>query len=287
VVGVIELYSRRVRRRDRELLATLQAGCDQIGHYLGRARTQNEVRRRKDELLALVSHELRTPLTSIIGYLSLLDGPQDPAMARALTTINRNARRLGRLVDDLLFAARAEAGAFPLERRPTEVGEVLRGSVESLRQRANEVGVRLEFSGSGPATCDGDPDRLAQAFENLISNAIKFTGEGDWVIAHLDTEDERIVVRVSDSGPGIVPGGTESILEPFVQVPDEHGVVSAGAGLGLAITRAIVEAHDGTITVESDPGVGTTFTISLPALVRSRPAAALRAEGAGHDEADA
>ena len=247
---------------------------------VGRLRAQNEELRRldqlKDDFVASVSHELRTPLTSIRGYLELvLDGDVaelTEEQLRYLTVVDRNAGRLLRVVDDLLFAAQVDAGKVALEPGLTDLDELVREAVEAARPVAAEHDVKLTFDADGPAELVGDRARLAQILDNLIANAIKFTPPGGKVEVRTFLAGDSGVVEVADTGIGISAEDQERLFQRFFRA--EGAILGAidGTGLGLAIVKAIVDAHGGDLAVESIAGRGTTFRIGLP-LERVRVAA--------------
>jgi signal transduction histidine kinase/CHASE3 domain sensor protein len=233
---------------------------------------RREAERMKDEFSALVSHELRTPLTSIIGYLELLrddaerDGDDPAARQRVqfLTVVDRNARRLLRLVGDLLFVAQVEAGKLSLEEGDVDLGEVARESVEAAAPRAGVAGVDLTLEAAEVPLVRGDRDRLGQALDNLVSNAIKFTPEGGRVAVRLAREDDRAVLEVSDTGIGISEADMQQLFQRFFRTQRATSAAIPGVGLGLTIAQAIVHGHEGQISVQSLDGQGTTFRIELP-----------------------
>jgi signal transduction histidine kinase len=233
---------------------------------------RREAERMKDEFTALVSHELRTPLTSIIGYLELLrddaerDGEDPAARQRAqfLAVVDRNARRLLRLVGDLLFVAQVEAGKLSLDERDVDLGAVARESVEAAAPRAADAGVELTLEAAEVPPISGDRDRLGQALDNLVSNAIKFTPEGGRVVVRLLREDDRAVLEVSDTGIGISEADMQQLFQRFFRTQRATSAAIPGFGLGLTIAQAIVHAHEGQISVQSLDGEGTAFRIELP-----------------------
>ncbi len=237
------------------------------------------VSRIKDEFVASVSHELRTPLTSIIGYVDIiLDDSEDlPDEVRGyLVTVQRNARRLHRLVDDLLSTAlQSVTKVLDIER--LLVTEVLERSACEAGKSALDAGLTLDFDPACDGSevwIDGDGERLAQVFDNLFSNAIKYTPKGGHISAGLTCEEGQAVVRVQDSGRGISPAELGEIFSKFFRSNSVLTDAIPGIGLGLAITKSIVDAHGGQITVSSELGVGTTFEVRLPlAEPEAQPAA--------------
>jgi len=235
---------------------------------------RREAERMKDEFSALVSHELRTPLTSIIGYLELLrddadsdgDDPRARQRAQFLAVVDRNAKRLLRLVGDLLFVAQVEAGKLSLDETDVDLGAVARESVEAAAPRARDGGVELTLDEEAAPVVRGDRDRLAQALDNLVSNAIKFTPAGGRVGVRLACEYDRAVLEVTDTGIGISQADLEQLFQRFFRTQRATSAAIPGVGLGLTIAQAIVHGHDGQISVQSSDGEGTTFRIELPLL---------------------
>jgi PAS domain S-box len=224
-----------------------------------------EADRLKDEFVALVSHEVRTPLTSILGYLELLSEQELSADQRTYTDIiDRNSGRLLRLINDLLFIAEIEDGQLMVEHDEIDLGVII---AEALAAAAPAAGTGIvELVGDESATLPimGDAGRLAQLFDNLISNAVKFTPAGGTVEVTSGSEDGRVWVEVQDNGIGIAQADQELLFNKFFRT---HAVTKAsiqGTGLGLAISKAIVEAHGGSIYLESVEGEGTTFRVELP-----------------------
>jgi PAS domain S-box-containing protein len=226
-----------------------------------------ELDRLKDEFIALVSHELRTPLTSIRGYLEFLleDAHELPAdHARFLSVVERNAERLQGLVNDLLFVAQVEAGRLTIQHSEVDFPSLAEEAVEAARVVAASNGIDLELDASPMERLAGDPARLAQLLDNFISNAIKFTPAGGRVAVRVWAEDERAFCAVSDSGIGIPEADQPRLFERFYRASSATERAIPGTGLGLAIAKAIVEAHGGSVRVDSTVGRGTTFTVELP-----------------------
>jgi signal transduction histidine kinase len=219
----------------------------------------------KDALLATVSHELRTPLTSIIGYLDLLgtgDNPLNAEDANYLEIAQRNAVRLQHMVEDLLFLARLDDGAFSLDTKQIDLVEAARDAIASVRPFAETKQMTLELDAPAEAYVRADGKRIGQALDNLISNALKFTPAGGSVRVSIGVHDDLVLVSVADSGCGIPAGECDQLFERFFRSSTTAHL--PGTGLGLAIVKAIVETHGGSITCDSTERDGTTFTFSLP-----------------------
>ncbi len=228
---------------------------------------EREAERAKDEFFALVSHELRTPLTAILGYVELLLGEDEAGHdehGRHLEVVERNARRLLRLVGDLLFAAQVEAGSLLLEPGTVDLPQLVREALAPAQAQARQRGVELTAELAPLAPCVGDRDRIAQVLDNLVSNALKFTPPEGRVTLRLTAENGTARLDVEDSGLGIPPDEIPRLFDRFYRASNATARAVPGAGLGLTIVRAIVEGHDGVVGVESEPGRGTTVTIRLP-----------------------
>jgi signal transduction histidine kinase/ActR/RegA family two-component response regulator len=231
----------------------------------------------KDEFLMTVSHELRTPLTAIYGWSRLLATGQlrDEHKARALATIERNARAQTRLIDDLLDVSRVITGKVRLDIRQVNLVDVVRGAVEAMRPALVAKGIRLETAiDPGEGLIAGDSERLQQVVWNLLSNATKFTAEGGRVQLRLERSGSHIELAVSDTGVGIAPEFLPYVFERFRQQEGGSRRRYGGLGLGLAIVRHLVELHGGSVTAESEgEGRGATFKVTLP-LQAPKPAEA-------------
>jgi len=224
-----------------------------------------EIDRLKDEFVSSISHELRTPLTSIAGYVELLQEEEEsPEKLGHLAIVGRNAERLLALVSDLLFAARLQYGRLELERTPVDLRHLVEQCVDSARPRAQAASVRLELEVEDVPEIMGEPAKLAQLLDNLVSNAIKFTPRDGLVKVRLAWRPEVIRIEVSDTGIGIPDQERERLFERFFRAQSALERQIQGTGLGLYISKAIVDAHDGRIGVDSAPGEGTTFIVELP-----------------------
>jgi signal transduction histidine kinase len=224
-----------------------------------------EADRLKDEFVALISHDLRTPLTSITGYVELaLEDDLTDEVRGFLQVVSRNSERLLALVNDLLFVARLQTGEMSLEATEVELGEIVDDSVRSMQPRATAKGVKLTCDVEHVPTAAVDRGRVLQVLDNLISNALKFTPEGGAVYVSLRHDDGQVVVEVADSGIGIAPVDQRRLFERFFRAENAVERQIPGTGLGLYISRAITEAHDGKLSVRSELGRGSTFRLELP-----------------------
>jgi PAS domain S-box-containing protein len=233
-----------------------------------RARNESlrELDRLKDEFIGLVSHELRTPLASILGYVEMLreEGASGPDVDHFAEVIERNAQRLLRLVGDLQLLSQIQSGKLAMEFRSADLADIAACAVEELRPEAQRKHIDLTLSAAAIPGLSADPTRIAQLLGNLLSNAVKFTPDGGRIEVRLGKEGDQVVLAVTDSGVGIPAADRERIFERFYRTAIARRQAIQGTGLGLTITKAIVEAHHGTITVDGDEGRGSTFTVCLP-----------------------
>ena len=238
-----------------------------------------ELDRLKDEFIAAVSHELRTPLTSIIGYIELLEeeGVGGPNTGRFAEVIGRNADQLLRLVGDLLFLSRIRSGKLALELQGIDLAEIAAEAVAEVRPAVRLKHIDMVLSAAPVPPFAADPGRIGQLLGILLSNAVKFTGDGGRVEVRTAVADGQAVLTVADTGMGIPAADLERIFERFYRTAAATRQVIPGTGLGLAIARAIADAHDGAITAQSTDGQGSTFTVRLPL----RPVPAAQADAAG------
>jgi PAS domain S-box-containing protein len=257
--------------RERELLLA------ELGHQNEQLR---ELDLMKDEFVALVSHELRTPLTSIQGYTELvLDGTAgelNDEQRTMLETVGRNSTRLFRLINDLLFAAQVNAGKLTVALADVDLAAIVADAIANARPRAEAAEVTLDLRCDPTPTVRADAARLAQAFDNLISNAIKFTPAGGHVGLSVSMVGEAVTIVVADSGMGISPDDQQQLFTRFFRT--KAAATIPGTGLGLSITKAILDAHNASISLASEPGQGTCLTSDRfcwcyrPVAVSERPA---------------
>lgn len=230
-----------------------------------------ELERAKSEFLGSISHELRTPLTSILGYAALLrgdaGGPAEAVRAH-VEVIERNAARQLRLVEDLLNIAQIEAGEFEFRQQPIDLCELVADEAENVRPDAEAAELTLVVATTGPLAVMGDPDRLAQVLANLLTNALKFTPAGGRIEIELRAVDGEALLSVDDSGRGVAADELPHLFDRLYRGEEVRDRQVTGAGLGLAISRAIVEAHSGRISVGRSRLGGARFDVALPVLSR-------------------
>ena len=227
-----------------------------------------ESSRLKEEFLATISHELRTPLSAILGWARMLRMGQlsEENAAKALDTIERNARAQAQLVDDLLDVSRIITGKLRMDVQPADPNSFIDAAVEAVRPAADAKGVRVQkVIDTGAISIPGDPVRLQQVVWNLLSNAIKFTPRGGRVQIRSERVNSHLEIVVSDTGQGIAPDFLPHVFDRFRQADQKTSRQHGGMGLGLAIVRHLVEMHGGTVRAMSDgEGHGSTFTVMLP-----------------------
>ena len=224
---------------------------------------QQELVRNREQILSVVSHDLRNPLTTISLNVQLMPEGSEQERAEAVETVLTTTRRMERLIQDLLDVTRIDQGGLSIRDEDVDVAAVSREVAGSFRSIADAKEIRLESTiEPSPPRIRGDGDRLAQALGNLIGNAFKFTPAGGAVRLVVERRGRGVRFEVSDTGTGISDEEMPHLFEPFWQAKD---TAHMGAGLGLKITRAIVEAHDGKMEVRNNAEGGATFAFELPA----------------------
>jgi signal transduction histidine kinase len=225
--------------------------------------------RTREEFLAIAAHELKTPITSMLSYTQLImrraerKPDADPALQRSLQALSGQIRRLNRMVFALLDLSRIQSGQLLLERQLVDLQTLLDGVVEELRPTLTDHTLRFEDSDE-PLIIEGDDLRLEQVFFNLLSNAIKYSPSGGLVTLQVRRVGKQIEVVVADQGIGIPAAAIPQLFERFFRVQNNATDQIAGMGLGLYVVREIVSLHGGTVSVASEEGAGTSFTVSLP-----------------------
>ncbi len=245
---------------------------DELGHLAGAFNAMTTDLRRLDEsrrhLVADIAHELGTPLAVLQANLEgMLDGVVEVTPER-LAALHTQVRLLSRLVSDLRDLSLAQAGRLVLDRRLSDLAELVRDAVAAVLPRAEEKQIALQTriaGGIGPL--EVDRDRMLQVVHNLLDNAIRHTPDGGRVIVGLEAVSGEVRLWVEDTGPGISAGELDRVFDRFYRLDASRARTSGGSGLGLAIVRSLVEAHGGRVWADSRPGTGSTFTVALPALV--------------------
>lgn len=243
-----------------------------------------EVNTFKTQLLNTASHELNTPIAALRTQLYVLRSSQlaEAKKEHALQILDRNVQRLALLVRDVLDVARLDAGQLALRKAPVDVDAVLGEALDAYEEPAREAGVRLHRRLDSHATVEADADRLMQVAHNFLSNALKFTPPGGEILVESQPSDDGVVVNVRDSGAGLTAAQIARLFQPFSQVHDTMQQTRAGTGLGLYISKGVVEQHGGRIWALSDgPGRGTEFSFTLPPTVPTRPAGVLLPHSGG------
>jgi signal transduction histidine kinase len=266
-IGTLTSASRRLGAGDLSERVPV-VGTDELAE-LGRSfnRMADSLQRgeeRQRRLVADVAHELRTPLANLRGYLEALkDGVIAPD-TELFTSLHEEAVLQQRIVDDLQELALAEAGALAYHRTRVDLAELLETTRAAHHALAESAGVRLVVEAPQPVPAEADPDRLRQVLGNLVTNAVRATSSGGTVTMSAIANGSTATMRIADTGTGIPANDLPYVFDRFWRADGARGRSTGGSGLGLAITRQIVADHDGSITVDSAVGEGTTFTITLP-----------------------
>lgn len=235
-------------------------------------RTAEEASAAKAKFLSMMSHDLRTPLTAISGLAELLltgfHGPMKPDQEDELREIRSAARELGQLLDDILSFVQLDSGRVIVHRADVAVADAVTRAQSILRFQAQQSGLSLECACDQGDVVSADPDRLQQILLNLLTNALKFTPPGGSVTISSEHHHDRVLIHVRDTGVGIEFRQLERIFDAFVQLEPAQDETQRGVGLGLAISRELARAMGGEVTAASTPGVGSVFTIDLPAALK-------------------
>jgi PAS domain S-box-containing protein len=277
VIGVLHVGSRQPQAFSSASLDLLERAAARaslgIEHARLYAETQNALRVRH-ELLAVAAHELKTPIASLLGYSQLLQARSqkaataDERTTRALGVMSEQVRRLNRLVNRLLDLSRIENSTFVILHEPVDLLQVIRDVVETTRLSL-EMHTIEEIYPHAPVMVSGDTIRLEQVVHNLLGNAIKYSPWGGTISVQLLREDDTAVLTITDHGIGIPVEDQPNLFQPFYRVKSsEHQF--QGLGIGLYIVRETIERHEGTVTIQSSKGEGSTFTVRIPLLLSER-----------------
>ncbi len=259
------LHTTITELEDREEKLSLLARKYEIA--MTRAEAANQA---KSEFLANMSHELRTPLNAINGFSEIMAGEMfgalgDPRYKGYAGDILKSGQHLLSLINDILDMAKIEAGKLTLHYEAVSLKEIVEDAARLMRGRVEEAGLKLLVDAPQLPTIEADHRGLKQVVLNLLSNAVKFTPEGgDIVVALSREDDDRVRVAVTDTGIGIAGEDLARLARPFEQVEGQHSKTTQGTGLGLALTKALIEMHGGDLLLESEPGRGTTVSFTLP-----------------------
>ena len=262
VIGVLESVTTRTRheftQQDQDTMMTL-AGVAAVAVLNARLFQQSD-------WVAEVVHEIRTPLTAILSYADLLlrPGLEETLHEQAVRTIQSETERVSSLATRFLDLARLESGRISMDKESIDMAQLIGHAVEVIEPTATQQGLTVTVSSpSDLVAITGDKERLHQVLLNLLSNAIKYSSPGDLITVDVDMDGDRLVVSVSDTGPGICEDELPYLFRKFRRLSGSDGIAS-GTGLGLVVARQIVEAHGGRIWAESKEGAGSRFAFALP-----------------------
>jgi signal transduction histidine kinase len=282
-------FSGRLEVPNRDEIGALAADVNRMNDELRRVYGELEsASRHKSDFLATMSHELRTPLNAIIGFSEVLHeqmfGELNERQLGYVDDVRAAGKHLLSLINDVLDLAKIEAGKMELERSHVSIPEVLQSAVALHAERASRGGVELSLATEPEEiTVEADGRRVRQVVFNLVSNAVKFTPAGGRVDVSARLDGDRVEIAVADTGPGIAPEELETIFEEFGQARD--GRRAEGTGLGLPLSRRLVELHGGRLWVESELGRGSAFRFTLPAAIEAARVAVAPGAGSGDDRA--
>jgi signal transduction histidine kinase len=261
-MAMVKEISRRLRQNDEMAIEDLRIRAGELAQAYQKLAEQDLARR---DFLTNVAHELRTPLTVANGYLQILQKGmlQGNQLNEALETVSRNIRQIVSSVNDILFLQEIEL-VLP-DFQPVSLGEIAQGIVRKYEKKAAEHGVQLRLKNERNAPrVQGDPKSLEHALTSLVDNAVKFSPHGGDVEIIFEKQKDRLNVSVEDHGIGFPPEQIPRIFNRFYHLEKSGDDLFGGIGIGLAITRQVIEQHHGKLNVESKPGKGSRFTMSLP-----------------------
>jgi len=261
-LAMVHEISDRLRQNDQMAVEDLRMRAGELADAYQQLAEQDLVRR---EFLTTVAHELRTPLMTANGYLQLLQkgAVSQEQLAGVIDTIARNANQIAALVNDILFLQEIEL-VLP-EFQDVDINEIARIVVDNHKEKAEARGIQLKVQEKNVPPVNGDAKSLERALTALVDNAIKFSPQGGEVQIEVSTKDSKIIVTVKDHGIGIAPEAMPNIFNRFYHLEKSGDDLFGGLGLGLSIARQVIKQHNGKLELESTPGRGSTFTITLQA----------------------
>ncbi len=252
-------FSRRVESKGKGEVGELARSFNSMAENLEHAE------RLRRDMVADVAHELRTPLSNLTGYLEAIDDGIIKSDKKTISSLNEEASTLSRLIDDLQELSLADAGELKLITRPEDISGLITETVTALQGKATAKGLTISADlPDGLPEVNIDSHRIRQVLHNLLVNAVAHTGKKGRITVTARHEDDTIFISITDTGEGIPAEDLPVIFERFYRVDKSRARATGGSGLGLTITKRLVEAHGGTINVESQPGQGSTFTFTLP-----------------------
>ncbi len=261
-LAMVHEISSRLRQNDQMAVEDLRMRAGELADAYQQLAEQELVRR---EFLTTVAHELRTPLMTANGYLQLLQkgAVSQEQLAGVIDIIARNANQIAALVNDILFLQEIEL-VLP-EFQDVDINEIARSAADNYKEKAEARGIQLKVQEENVPPVNGDAKSLERALTALVDNAIKFSPQGGEVQIEVSTKDSKIIVTVKDQGIGIAPEAMPNIFNRFYHLEKSGNDLFGGLGLGLSIARQVIKQHGGMLELESTPGKGSTFTITLQA----------------------
>lgn len=294
VLAVVEFYSTETRRRDETLIELMAQAGLQLGRAIERHQAHEQLERQTKELavahdeakaadkaksafLANMSHELRTPLNAIIGFSDLMIegiyGRLNEKYAGYMKDIRASGMHLKDILNDILDLSKIDAGTMELQAQPVSLEEIGESCRRIMAPLAEKAGVELRFNiARDLPSFQLDPTRFRQTLINIVSNAVKFTPPGGKVVVRASRDDQECIVSVADTGIGMTDDGVSLALQPFRQVDSALNRRFEGTGLGLPLSKALMELHGGMLTIASEPGNGTVVNLHLPMNLRAAAA---------------
>jgi len=263
VIGVHKLRLRSLRQRQQELEVLVRERTKELSQLNEELRQANQL---KSELLSIAAHDLKNPLQAVLGYAEMIihQRPSESALETKINKIHQASLGMLGLINELLESARIESGRISLEIAPLEIGALARSVVENFSLLARQKGQTIEFEAVEPCRVQGDKYRLKEVLENLVGNAVKFSPHQKRIWVRVERAGPVVRVEVRDEGPGLTDADKDQIFGRFQRLSARPTGGESSTGLGLSIAKQLVEMHQGTVSVESEPGQGCRFIVELP-----------------------